>query len=133
LLIGFALLVGWYCIAANYDYAALAGAYSFRGDGVASKLLLHKDHSFHQEVVEKGEKKEADGTWHRVGEGGVSFSKEFLRLPGAKTFTEEFGMAYGNAEDSEFCGHFEKVGGVYPILKVNANEPGPTLYWKWFR
>ena len=99
-LVAILLFTGWYVVAANYDYAALAGTYSFRGGGVTSTLLLRSDRSFHQEVLEKGQREVADGSWRIIGEGGVSFSKEFLRLPGAKTFTEEFGMSYGNEADS---------------------------------
>jgi hypothetical protein len=127
------LFLGWYYVAANYDYGALAGTYSFHGDDVSSTLLLRSDRSFHQEVLERGQRKVADGSWRRIGESGVNFSKEFLRLPGAKTFTEEFGMSYGNENDSEFYGNFEKIAGLYPILKINSNPPGPTLYKKPFR
>src|ERR1039458_1820922 len=117
------LFLGWYYVAANYDYGALAGTYSFHGDDVSSTLLLRSDRSFHQEVLERGQRKVADGSWRRIGEGGVNFSKEFLRIPGAKTFTEEFGESYGNEDDSEFYGNFEKIAGLYPILNLNANPP----------
>jgi hypothetical protein len=127
------LFVGWYSVAANYDYGALAGTYSYNGNGVSSTLLLRKDRSFHQEVMERGRREVADGSWRRIGEGGVNFSKEFLRLPGAERFIEEFGEGDGTEADSEFYGHFEKIAGVYPILKLNANPPGPTLYKKPFR
>jgi hypothetical protein len=126
------LFLGWYAVAANYDYGALAGTYSFHGDGVSSTLLLRADRSFHQEVTKNGSVKKADGKWYRSGQSGVNFSKEFLRVPGAKTFTEEFGMAYGNEDDSEFCGRFDKIAGVYPILALNANAPGPTFDRKLF-
>jgi hypothetical protein len=120
-------------VASDYDYGALAGTYSFDENGVASTLVLRPDRSFHQEVVRRGQREVADGNWRRSGMAGVNFSREFLRLPGAKTFTEEFGMSYGNEDDSEFYGHFDKIVGIYPILNLNANPPGPTLYWKWFR
>jgi len=130
---GVVLFLAWYCIATNYDYGMLSGNYTFHGNGVSASLVLRSDRSFHQEVFAAGRRKVADGNWRRVGEGGVSFSTEFLRLPGAKTFTEEFGMSYGNEEDSEFCGHFKKILGVYPILTLNANPPGPTLCWTGLR
>ena len=35
-----------------------------------------------QELGEHGEVKRATGTWHRVGEGGIEFSKKFLAVAG---------------------------------------------------
>jgi hypothetical protein len=126
-------LVGWYCIAADYSYAMLAGTYTFSGDGVRSKLLLKPDQTFHQEVWTSTTHESTSGTWRRVGEGGVSFSIEFLRIPGAKTFLEEFGpVGDGTEEDREFFGTFEKIGGVYPRLLINANPPQVIFHRKLF-
>ena len=125
----------WWFFAANYDYSMLAGTYVFRGQGVTSRLMLHSDRTFHQEVTQDGHTRTASGTWHRSGEAGVSFSIEFLRVPGGKTFVEEFGKGYGSIEDNVFFGHFEKILGVYPILKINninADPPGPTFHKVWF-
>jgi len=127
------MFVGWYVIAANYDYSALAGTYVYRSGDVSSTLQLRANRTFHQEVVQNGDRKEADGVWHRFGEGGVGFSIEFLRLPGAKTALEEFNKPSDDpVADAEFYGHFEKILGVYPTLKINANPPGPTLHKKLF-
>jgi hypothetical protein len=133
ILVGWMLFVGWWWIASNYDYAALAGTYAFHGDGVTSKLVLRPDQTFHQEVTKDGRTSAADGTWHRSGEAGVNFSIEFLRVPGAKTFVEEFGKGDGSVEDNEFFGDFDKILGIYPTLKINANPPGPTFHKVLFR
>ena len=132
-LLGLVIFLGWWASASNYDYSALAGTYAFHGQGVKSKLVLNADRTFHQEVTKNGQTQTANGTWHRSGEGGVDFSIEFLRVPGARTFLEEFGKGYGSIEDNEFYGHFEKILGIYPILKINANPLGPTFHKVWFR
>lgn len=79
-----AVVVGvvWYSIAANYDYGAVSGTYSLRNDRDESTLVLRKDRSFQQELKHDERVERAQGTWRRVGEGGVVFSKEFLKLPG---------------------------------------------------
>jgi hypothetical protein len=112
----FALFCFWYSIAANYDYSALAGNYTFHGDGESSTLLLGSDGTFRQELHRKNSTESASGTWHRVGESGASFSQEFLRISGAKMYREEF------------PDHLDKVLGLYPTLTLNAYPPGPTLH-----
>jgi hypothetical protein len=125
------LFFGWYLAATDYDYGALAGTYRFRGQGVSSKLVLRLDHTFYQEVTQGGHTITAQGTWRLFGEAHVNFSIEFLRVPGAETSIEEFGKGDGSIEDNEFFGHFEKILGIYPILKINANPPGPTFHKTW--
>lgn len=129
-----AFFVWWY-VASDYDYSALAGAYAFSRDGVTSKLVLKSDQTFHQEVTKDGRTSIANGTWHRSGEAGVNFSIEFLRVPGAKTFVEEFGKGYGSVEDNEFFGYFEKFLGLYPSLHLyRIGEPqGPVFHKQLFR
>ncbi|HZQ44449.1 MAG TPA: hypothetical protein VFA99_14435 [Acidobacteriaceae bacterium] len=126
---------GWWYVASNYDYSALAGTYAFRGDGVTSKLVLKSDQTFHQQVTIDGRTSTADGTWHRSGEAGVNFSIEFLRVPGAKTFVEEFGKRYGSIEDNEFFGYFEKFLGIYPPLHLYrvGELQGPVFHKQLFR
>ncbi len=96
--------------------------------GVTSKLVLKPDQTFHQELTKDGRTSTANGTWHRSGEASVNFSIEFLRIPGAKTFIEDFGQGYGSTEDNEFFGHFEKILGVYPVLKIDPDPAGPTFH-----
>ena len=129
LVLGVVLFLLWYSIAANYDYSALAGTYRFHENQIRCTLKLHKDGTFQQTIYYGTKLKQADGTWHRIGEGGVDFSVGFLPLPGAKTFLEEFpGQGDGSSQDHSYYGHFEKVFGLYPLLRLNAKTPGPTLY-----
>lgn len=128
-----ALFCLWYSVAANYDYDALAGTYTFNGDGESSTLILKPDRTFQQELRTNRGVDRATGTWRRIGEGGVNFSLGFLRISGAKEYREEFpDHLDGTPEDDEYYGHFEKVLGIYPILKLNANPPGPTLHKRLF-
>jgi hypothetical protein len=61
-----ALVIGWYCIAANYDYGALAGTYTFSGNSETLKLILKSDRTFQQELRHDGKLETATGTWpHR--------------------------------------------------------------------
>ena len=70
----------WYSLAANYDYAALAGTYVFQANGETCTLFLKADHTFVQELNRGDEIKKSEGHWHRYGEAHVSFSKEFLKV-----------------------------------------------------
>jgi hypothetical protein len=124
----------WWLFAANYDYSALAGTYVFRGDGVTSTLLLRKDATFHQTVQQNGQNRQADGQWRRIGEGGVNFSIEFLRVPGAQTFIEQQpGHGDGTVADNEFYGEFKKFLGIYPSLHLDGEPHGPVFHKKLFR
>ena len=72
----------WFLVASDYSDAAVSGTYKLVYNGMESTLVLHPDHCFRQEVGGTGGIQKADGTWRRVGEGGVAFSREFLTLPG---------------------------------------------------
>jgi hypothetical protein len=71
----------WYVVF-DYSDGVASGTYHFAQDGQTSTLVLKPDHTFQQELSEHGEVKRATGTWHRVGEGGIEFSKEFLAVSG---------------------------------------------------
>jgi len=76
------LFCAWYSIAADYGYKAVSGKYRFQGEDEISTLILTPDHSFRQELNRSGTTEHARGSWQRIGEGGVVFSKEFLRVKG---------------------------------------------------
>lgn len=112
----------WYSVAANYDYAALAGTYVSRShDREVCTLHLHADGSFAEELSDSGHIGKAQGHWHRSGEAHVTFSPEFLRVPG-----EELNAA-GQAH-----GEFDKTLGLFPKLVLAPLPGGPIFHRKLF-
>jgi len=49
-----ALFVAWYCVAANYDYDALAGVYVFERNDERCVLDLRADRSFKEQLSYSG-------------------------------------------------------------------------------
>lgn len=129
LLLAFVLLVAWYVVATGYGYSELSGTYKFNGPAVSTVLVLKADRSFLQEITKNGKVEHSTGSWHRIGEGGVTFSKEFIRLPGQQSYLDRFGPdTSGNPEsDGEFGGHFERMFGLYPVLHLDARPQDLTL------
>jgi len=84
----------WYSVASDYGDGVASGTYHLAENGEISTLTLKTDHSFQQELSEHGEVKRASGTWHRVGEGGISFSKNFLPVSGQELGPD--GTAYAD-------------------------------------
>jgi len=76
-----AFFVFWYVVS-DYSDGVASGSYHLAQDGQTSTLVLKPDHTFQQELGEHGEIRRATGAWHRVGEGGIEFSKEFLAVAG---------------------------------------------------
>ncbi len=62
----------------------------------------------------------AQGTWRRVGEGGIAFSREFLKLSGQEIADD--GEAYGNVEKSFL--------GLRLWIAFEPDKGGPRLYRK---
>jgi hypothetical protein len=117
-----ALFWGWYSVAANYDYGALAGTYVFHGKGETCTLHLRPDRTFVQELSRSGEIKKSQGHWHRYGESHVSFSEEFLKLSGEEMNTA--GQAHGE---------FDKLLGIFPTLVLAPLPNGPKFHKKLLR
>jgi len=86
----------WFVIASDYSDTATSGTYRLVHSGVRSTLVLRPDHSFRQEVSESGGIRRAEGTWRRVGEGGVVFSRDFLTFPGEQRGQD--GTAYSDMQ-----------------------------------
>jgi len=110
------LFVGWYAIAANYDYGALAGVYVLDHNGEKWVLDLRSDRTFTEEVVHSGVIQRAAGTWYRYGQSHVSFSHEFLKVSGQEL------NASGEAH-----GEFEKRLGLFPALTLAPLTDGPRF------
>jgi hypothetical protein len=82
LLLG-AFAVFWfgYIWIADYGDAVASGTYQALADGQETTLVLRPDHTFHQTRVSSGVPVHGDGTWRRIGEGGLVFSGAVLVLP----------------------------------------------------
>jgi hypothetical protein len=114
----------WYMVAADYSYSAVSGTYTFRLDGEESTLVLNKDQSFQQELMRQGKVEHAQGTWRRIGEGGVVFSKEFL--PVGDVQAESDGSTYGEVQKN-----FLEL--IPSIVLGPDRDHGPRFHIKLFR
>lgn len=90
------LSVCWFIVASDYGDAVTSGTYSLAQQDERSTLVLRPDHTFTQEVRTPAQVRQAIGTRHRFGEGGVGFSKEFLALPGEEPALD--GTSYADIE-----------------------------------
>jgi hypothetical protein len=107
----------WYMVAADYGYSAVSGTYTLRREGESSTLVLRHDRSFQQELSRAGKRVRAQGTWRRSGEGGIAFSREFLKLSGQEI-----------ADDGEAYGHVEKSFlGLRLSIAFEPDKGGPRL------
>jgi len=111
----------WYGVASNYDYGSLEGTYVYQGNGEICTLLLRPDRTFVQELNRSGEIQKSQGQWHRYGQAHVSFSSEFLKLPG-----EELNG------DGQAHGQFAKAFGLFPALVLAPVPNGPRFQRKFF-
>jgi hypothetical protein len=107
----------WYYIAANYDYQALSGTYVYWTNNESCVLRLYPNRTFVQEVSSKGQVQRAQGYWNRFGEAHVSFSGEFLKLPG-----QDFDAS------GQSHGEFEKILGLFPKLSLAPIPGGPRFH-----
>jgi hypothetical protein len=114
--------VGWYSVAANYDYGALSGTYTLSQNGEKCTLHLRPDQTFTEELNRGGVEQEAQGRWRRYGQAHVSFSGEFLKLSGQEL------NASGEAH-----GQFDKELGLFSSLTLAPLPDGPTFRKKLFR
>ena len=112
----------WYMVAADYGYRALAGTYVLSRSGETCTLYLRSDRTFVQELNRSGNVEKAQGRWRRYGEAHVSFSPEFIKVPGQET----------NA-DGEAHGHFDKALGLLPSFTLAPIPGGPTFHRRLFR
>jgi hypothetical protein len=112
----------WYSIAANYDYRALSGTYTFKRNGEKCILYLRPNQTFSEELNRGGVVQEAQGRWRRYGEAHVSFSSEFLTVSGQQL--DAAGEAHGQ---------FDKTLGLLPYLTLAPLPDGPIFRRKLFR
>src|ERR1700745_166114 len=96
ILFGIALFFGWYVVAADYDYRALAGTYVGAGNGAKHTLKLASDHTFSDEIDDSRNRRMVQGQWRRYGESHLSFSNQFIKVPGQEL--NAAGEAHGQFE-----------------------------------
>ena len=122
----------WYAVASDYGEDVASGTYHFAQAGEKSTLVLKSDHTFQQELSSLGKVQRAAGTWRRIGEGGVAFSKEFLPVSGQElsadgaayaeihkdfgilvslTFSQEYVLWYGKVHPSPNNGLYGAYAG----------------------
>ncbi len=127
ILIGIVLLAAvfwcWYMVAADYSYRAVSGTYLYQGAGESSTLVLRQDQSFQQDLNSDGKMEHAQGTWRRVGEGGVVLSKEFLKVKGQEVRSD--GQADGAIE--------KRFAGFFPSIRFEPQFNGPKFNRRLFR
>jgi hypothetical protein len=80
-------------VVSNYSDAVVCGTYHLRHSSDSSILILKPDRTFDQELTRSGRKDYAHGTWHTLGQGGISFSKEFLAVKGEEVEPDETSFA----------------------------------------
>jgi hypothetical protein len=114
--------VFWYWEGENFSDGAVSGTYVLQLNGERSTLVLRPDHSFQQELDSAGTVRRAEGNWHVFGEGGIAFSKEFLKVSG-----EEMGPS-GRA-----YGQIENWFGLVSITLAPNPDGGPRFRKKLFR
>lgn len=112
----------WYCVAADYSYGAVSGTYTLSLNGETSTLILSKDRGFQQELSRNGKVERTQGSWRRLGEGGVVFSKEFLKVSGQEV-----------RPDGQADGEIRKRLGLFPSIALNPDPGGPVFRKKLFR
>ena len=106
-LIAMACLVFWCAAAMNYGDNVAAGTYQFERGQDSSTLVLNLNHTFQQTRRLGRDEEHAEGTWRGVGEGGISFSKEFLLVPGDEP--EPDGTTFSD---------LHKAFGLFPSLRL---------------
>jgi hypothetical protein len=113
----------WYRWAADYGYRAISGTYIFHDNGEQATLVLLESRVFRQELSHPGTVEQAEGTWRRVGEGGVVFSNEFLKVGGQRV-----------RRDGQTDGQVKKTfGGLFLSIVFNGDKGGPVFHKKVFR
>lgn len=122
ILLSIVVFVAWYSVAADYGYAAVSGTYVLHHDQEISTLVLKPDRTFEQEVRRGGKVERAQGNWRRIGEGGIVFSKEFLKLTGQEVRTD--GQADGEVK--------KRCLGLRMSIKLNPDQGGPIFRKKLF-
>ncbi len=112
----------WYVVASDYGDGVISGTYELSLNGEKSSLELKPDHTFQQELNKLGKIEHATGTWRRVGEADVTFSKEFLAISGQELGPH--GEAYGYIH-KDFGVLVSLTLAQYHVLWYGKTDPSP--------
>jgi hypothetical protein len=97
----------WAVVAMDYGDSVASGTYTFTHGEETSTLVLETNHTFRQTRRIGNVQEQAAGTWRRVGQGGISFSKEFLVVTGDEP----------EPDGTTFC-DMHKFLGIFPSLRL---------------
>src|SRR5271165_1875686 len=123
-LVGLSLIIAffvWYRLAADYGYSALSGTYTFVSNRERSTLVLKQDRTFEQKLINDGKVQLVKGNWRRIGEGGIVFSGEFLKMAGQEV-----------RPDGEADTEVNKKFGLIISIVFDPYPGGPTFHKKLF-
>lgn len=97
----------WAVVVMDYGDGVASGTYTFTHGAETSTLVLKSNHTFQQTRRIGNVQQQAVGTWRRVGQGGISFSKEFLVVTGDEP----------EPDGTTFC-ELHKFLGIFPSLRL---------------
>lgn len=110
-----AILWFGYMWLADYGDGVASGTYEALADGQRTTLVLKPDHTFHQTKASSDGPEQGDGTWRRIGEGGLVFSGTILALPHQRVMSN--GEAYGT---------LNKTAGIWPpFISLDSTTTAP--------
>lgn len=100
---------------ADYGDGVASGTYEALANGQRTTLVLRPDHTFHQTRVSNDVQVQGDGTWRRIGEGGLVFSGAILALPHQRVMPN--GGAYAT---------LNKTAGIWPpFISLDSTTTAP--------
>jgi hypothetical protein len=118
----------WLVVAIDYGDSVAVGRYRYKRGEESSTLVLNPDHTFRQTRWFGSNEYHSEGTWRREGEGGISFSKEFLVVAGDEP--EPDGTTYSDMR--KFLGVFVTIRlRQYHVLwygKTDSDDSLPGVY-----
>jgi hypothetical protein len=110
-----AILWFGYIWVADYGDGAASGTYQAIADGQRTTLVLRPDHTFQQTQVGSRITVQGEGTWRRLGEGGLVFSGTILPLPNQRLMPN--GDAYAT---------LNKTAGIWPpFISLDSTTTAP--------
>ena len=101
----------------------MSGTYSF-DDGIEkATLILSSNRSFQEDVIRGGKSVRAQGSWRRIGQGGIVCSNGFFKLAGQEM--RPTGEAHAEVKKRYF--------GLLPWIQFDPDPGGPRFHKMMFR